>query len=873
MYNAFISYSHAADGKLAPALQSGLEKFAKPWYKIRNLNIFRDEASLTASPHLWPNIQKALDESEYLIYMASPVSATSHWVAREIEYWIENKSIDKLLIVLTEGEIPWDNTTNNFLNADINSLPVILDKKFTVEPFYIDLRTARTQEDLSLNNPIFKKEVLKLAAQLHNKEPKNLAGEEVAAHHKMIRIRNAAIGILVFLLMAASGAAWLAIQNANEAIKERNKAQANYLVSEAQRVADKDPTLALRLAEASMQQNKDPFIASIAHTIYRKNSFYRIIATLQKTSTSYNAFTAAAFSPDGKSILTGSGDGIPRLWEANGKLIREFKAHSRFISSAGFSLDGKSILTQADSTIRVWDLNGNLLQEIIDHSGIVAQAVIGPGIANYGSYISPVIKFLEVYGKLSQKFSGNIFSSNKIAFSPDGKFVVTDDFYDEITISDLNGKSINKFKPHKRFLTSLSFSPDGKSILTSSYDSTARLWNLKGTLLAELKAHSGIVNDAIFSPDGKLILTGAQDGTCKLWNRNGILIQEFKGDFFGANCMDFSPDGKTIVSGCDRTLRFWVMSNRPIQEFTHKDQVSSVSFSPDGKSILTGSYDYTARLWDFDGKLIREFKGHSSIITSVTFSPDGKSILTGSWDQTMRLYKLDGALIREFDGAKGTISAVTFSPDGKSILSGSDDSTARLWDMNGKIIQEMKHRAGPVSAVAFSPDGKFILTGCWGDSPKLFDWKGNLIREFKGQTNFVSSLAFSPDSKYVVIGGADNFAAKLWDMEGKLIQEFLGHTFQVISVAFSPDGKSILTGARDNTARWWNLNGELIQEFKGYMGSVNGVTFSPDGKFILAGISDNTARLWKCAVPLEDFLHSDQIDQLTAEQKKQFGMK
>ena len=65
MYNAFISYSQAADGRLAPALQTALEKFAKPWYKIRNLNIFLDAASLSASPHLWSNIQKALDESEY----------------------------------------------------------------------------------------------------------------------------------------------------------------------------------------------------------------------------------------------------------------------------------------------------------------------------------------------------------------------------------------------------------------------------------------------------------------------------------------------------------------------------------------------------------------------------------------------------------------------------------------------------------------------------------------------------------------------------------------------------------------------------------------------------------------------------------------
>jgi len=874
MYNAFISYSHAADGKLAPALQAGLEKFAKPWYKVRNLNIFRDEASLSVSPHLWLNIQKALDKSEYLVYMASPVSAASIWVAREIEYWIAHKSIDKLLVVLTEGEIAWDDKNNNFLNAQSNSLPDILDKKFKAEPFYIDLRTAKTHQDLSLNNPIFKKEVLKLAAQLHNKEPKDLAGEEVTAHRKMIRIRNSAITILIFLFMAALVAAWLAIQNARDAIKEKNIAQANYLASESQRAADKDPTLALRLAEASMKQHKDSFISNVAQTIYRENSFYRIIAALQRTDSSYNSFTATDYSPDGKLILTGSGDGIPRLWENNGKLVREFKPHSRFISSAGFSLDGKSILTQADSTIRIFDLDGNLLQEIIDHSGIIAQAVIGPGIKDFDSYIPPVIRFLETYSKLSREFSGNIFSSNKVAFSPDGKFVVTDDFNDEITISDLNGKPIHKFKPHKRFLTSISFSPDGKSILTGSYDSTARLWDLKGTLLAELRAHSGIVNDAIFSPDGKLIITGAQDGTCKLWNSNGILIQDFKGDFFGVNCMDFSPDEKTIVSGCDRTLRLWAITDKPAKEFAHKNQVSSVAFSPDGKSVLTGSYDYVARLWDTAGELVSEFKGHSSIITAAIFSPDGKSVLTGSWDYTMRLHKLDGTLIREFKGANGSISSAAVSPDGKFVLSGADDSTAILWDINGKIIQEFKLR-GTISAVTFSPDGKYMLIGSWSDTPKLFDINGKLIHEFGGHTKFCSSLTFSPDSKWVLTGGSgiDNFVAQLWTVKGKLTREYLGHSFQVISVAFAPDGKSILTGARDNTAKWWNLNGQLIQEFKGFMGSVNSVAFSPDGELILAGVSDNAARLWKAAMPLEDFLRSNQIDPLTAEQKKKFGIK
>ena len=874
MYNAFISYSHAADGKLAPALQAGLEKFAKPWYKVRNLDIFRDEASLSASPHLWASIQKALDQSEYLIYMASPVSASSIWVAREVEYWITHKSIDKLLIVLTEGEIPWDNTSNSFLNPANNALPDVLDKKFHAEPFYIDLRTAKSQTDLSLNNPIFKKELLKLAAQLHHKEPRDLAGEEVTAHRKMIRTRNIGISILVLFFIAAMVAAWLAIRNAKEAIREKNIAQANYLASEAQRIADTDPTLALRLAEASMKQHNDSFISNVAQNIYRKNSFYRIIATLQRTDSSYNSFTATDYSPDGKFIITGSGDGIPRLWDNTGKLVRDFKAHSRFISSAGFSPDGKFILTQADSTIRIWDLDGNLVQEIVDHSGILAQAVIGPGIQDFENYTQPIKRFLETYGKLLKKFSGNIFSSNKVAVSPDGRLAATDDFNNEVSVSDINGKPLHKFKPHKNFLTCLSFSPDGKSILTGSYDSTAKLSDLNGKLLAEFRGHSNVVIDAVFSPDGNLVLTGAQDGSCKLWSSDGILIQDFKGDFFGVNCLDFSPDERTIVSGCDRTLRVWTITDKPSRQFTHNNQVASAAFSPDGKSVLTGSYDYTARLWDTTGKLLSDFKGHSSIVTAAVFSPDGKSVLTGSWDYTMRLYKLDGSLIREFKDSKGSITCLAFSPDGNSILSGSDDSTALLWDLNGKIIKEFKLH-GTISAVAFSPYGKHLLIGSWNDTPKLFDENGKLIHEFPGHAKFCSSLTFSPDSKWVVTGGSskENFVAQLWTIEGRFVREFTGHNFQVISVAFAPDGKSILTGARDNTAKWWNLNAQLIQEFKGFMGSVNSVAFSPDGKLILAGISDNMARLWKAAMPLADYLKSDQIDPLNEDQKKKFGIK
>lgn len=194
-YNAFISYSHAADGRMAPALQSALERFAKPWYKLRNLNLFRDESSLSATPHLWSNIQKALDNSEYLIYMASPESAISKWVNKEIEYWLTIRSLDTVLIVLTDGQLFYNST----ISKD-NALSLSLVGTFKEEPFYVDCRDMKSESDLTLNNPIFKKDILKLAAQLHGKAPKDLASEEVIAHRKMIWTRNIAVLLLLLLL-------------------------------------------------------------------------------------------------------------------------------------------------------------------------------------------------------------------------------------------------------------------------------------------------------------------------------------------------------------------------------------------------------------------------------------------------------------------------------------------------------------------------------------------------------------------------------------------------------------------------------------------------------------------------------------------------
>src|SRR5262245_12729980 len=107
-YNAFISYSHAADDRLAPALQSALQRFAKPLLQARSIRVFRDETGLGLTPALWPAIEQALSESEYFILLASPQAAASEWVRKEISWWLQHRDVDHLMLACTDGDLPWD---------------------------------------------------------------------------------------------------------------------------------------------------------------------------------------------------------------------------------------------------------------------------------------------------------------------------------------------------------------------------------------------------------------------------------------------------------------------------------------------------------------------------------------------------------------------------------------------------------------------------------------------------------------------------------------------------------------------------------------------------------------------------------------------
>ena len=227
---------------------------------------------------------------------------------------------------------------------------------------------------------------------------------------------------------------------------------------------------------------------------------------------------AVAFSPDGKTVLTGSDDGTARLWSAaDGTPIGQPLKHQGAVVAVAFSPDGKTILTGgADGTARLWSAaDGTPIGRPLKHQGAV----------------------------------------KAVAFSPDGKAVLTGGDDGTARLWDAaDGTPIGQPLRHQRARRAVAFSPDGKTVLTGSDDGTARLWNAAdGTPIGRPLRHRGPVMAVAFSPDGKAVLTGSDDGTARLWNAaDGTPIGRPLKHPGLVRAVAFSPDGKAVPHGKQR---------------------------------------------------------------------------------------------------------------------------------------------------------------------------------------------------------------------------------------------------------------------------------------------------------------------------------
>jgi WD40 repeat protein len=300
--------------------------------------------------------------------------------------------------------------------------------------------------------------------------------------------------------------------------------------------------------------------------------------------------------------------------------LTTFKAHSNGVERVVFSPDGRTLASTDGETIRLWET-------------------------------ASCRERTSFKGHENSKWA-TVSITTSIAFSPDGKILVSTGHDDTIMLWDvLRNKERRKIEGRKLPVGPVSFNPDGTKLLASSAGDVM-LWEVStGKNLVNLRAFSGFVLDARFSPDGRYVATSGSDrgkegryttSSIKLWNlATGRSLATFADEAVPTD-MVFHPDGGILASICyGRKIELWEMpTGKKLSVFTHSNAVGSVCFSPDGKILASTSKDCTISLWEIcTGKVITSLR-RAHIDYSLAFSPNGKILACGSSDGTVTFWRL-----------------------------------------------------------------------------------------------------------------------------------------------------------------------------------------------------------------------------------------
>jgi len=875
-YQAFISYSRKVDGKLAPALQRGLQRFTKPWYRVRAIRVFRDDANLSANPGLWGSICEALDDSAYFILLASPEAAESEWVGKEVRYWLEHRELDQVLIALTDGELVWDGS-----RIETQALPPVLCTAFREEPRYVDLRWARGGQ-FSRRDARFQSAIADLAAPLFGRPKDELLGEDLRQHRRALRLAWAAAVLLAVLALAASGAAFVAVQQRDQARANESRALAGQAIA----TLDSDPVTALRLAVRA---------GEAAHTSDAESALRAALATDTLAATLHdgrNPLSAAVFSPDGERVASASADGTARIWDLATGRTHALRGGNGSLSRPVFSPDGGLVATADRGGMSIWDIAGGDPHRLVVASGPLAFSPDGE-LAITGSKGTTARIWEVSSGHALHVLRGRADKVLDASFSRDGKLAVTAGFGGAVVWDVASGRKLESLDARVRLpesclesvcrprAASAAFSPDGKLILTASDEQPAQIWKVaSGHRVKQLDNGTG---DAVFSPDGKRMVTTDFGGanhkvstnanSAEVWD---VASGHHLRSLHAPACVSgaaFGPDPSlvlAVVGSCQGgseavpgTAVIWDAVSG-FKLLTLKGDISGAAFSHDGKFVVTAGEDGIARIWDVSNSSDSRadtLRNHGA--TSAAFDSDGKRVLAADGNGAVLIWDFDSDRIAQMTGpllsnCSDSQCAAAFSPDGKLVATVSPRGRAHVWD----IVSGRRRFSAPAAvaapgdkfacdhSAAISPNSRLVLLASshcqfFGAPGAAWIWNvaGSYRRlEYHGGHN----AAFSPDGKFVITADGDG-KARIWNVAnaGKPRTIVTG---QVNSAAFSSDGKLVVTAGDDGTARIWDAGAlRLLRILSGHTGRVQSAAFSPDDKFVVTASADVTARIWDVA--------------------------
>jgi WD40 repeat protein len=493
-----------------------------------------------------------------------------------------------------------------------------------------------------------------------------------------------------------------------------------------------------------------------------------------------NWISSLAFSPDGKLLASGGGDGLIRFWDAATGAPRQVLSDlTGRVAEVAFRPDGATLAStewhSETPSIRLWDVNTGAERLRCRRDG---------GLHNIGG--GPVV------------------------FSPDGKTLASAEEMGQVVLWDaVTGKKIAELGRHDGTIScyphvrQVAFAPDGRTLASCGWDGAVRLWDtLRHQPLRVLRSADTAVSAIAFTPDGRRLVSGG-----------GVRVPE---------------DPNDPVK--DGAIRVWDVASGN-QLFSLRDPDTRIGFfslalSPDGRTLAASSGG-VSRLWDLtEGKPLRPLGGRrnrSWWVHSLAFSPDGKTLAGASHNAIALWETATGRLLTPTpEETNGGISSVVLSQDGRLLAVADEVGTVGLWDFpSRRMVHRLYGHQYRLYHVAISPDAKTVATAAEDGTVRTWDAAtGRESLRLSGtprEDYRPDRIAFSPDGKllastyhYNLIQGGPRGIRLLDAASGKELQNLeIGNAYPnwLVTVAFTPDGRALTGTTQEGQTYRWRLDG------------------------------------------------------------------